>query len=68
MLAAGGSVEPFWGLYQQHRKPEVLEILEPYRIGTLEGGGGLGSGWGEKADVRAELCVKEDVGRLLDVG
>ncbi|GIL84054.1 hypothetical protein Vretifemale_12777 [Volvox reticuliferus] len=38
MLAAGGSVEPFWSLYQQHRKPEVLQILEPYRIGTLEGG------------------------------
>ncbi|EFJ47861.1 hypothetical protein VOLCADRAFT_81306 [Volvox carteri f. nagariensis] len=38
MLAAGGSVEPFWALYQQHRKPEVLGILEPYRIGTLEGG------------------------------
>ncbi|GLC42769.1 hypothetical protein PLESTM_001377800 [Pleodorina starrii] len=38
MLAAGGSVEPFWALYQQHRKAEVLQILEPYRIGTLEGG------------------------------
>ncbi|GIL59243.1 hypothetical protein Vafri_13880 [Volvox africanus] len=38
MLAAGGGVEPFWSLYQQHRKPEVLQILEPYRIGTLEGG------------------------------
>ncbi|PNW83825.1 hypothetical protein CHLRE_04g217929v5 [Chlamydomonas reinhardtii] len=38
MLAAGGSVEPFWGLYQQHKKPEVFAILEPYRIGTLEGG------------------------------
>ncbi|KAG2422511.1 hypothetical protein HXX76_015979 [Chlamydomonas incerta] len=38
MLAAGGSVEPFWGLYQQHKKAEVFAILEPYRIGTLEGG------------------------------
>ncbi|GFR42777.1 hypothetical protein Agub_g3739 [Astrephomene gubernaculifera] len=38
LLAAGGSVEPFWALYQQHRKAEVLQILEPYRIGSLEGG------------------------------
>ncbi|KAG2487321.1 hypothetical protein HYH03_014038 [Edaphochlamys debaryana] len=38
LMAAGGSVEPFWALYQQHRKAEVLNILEPYRIGTLEGG------------------------------
>ncbi len=37
MLAAGGSVEPFWGLYQQHLKQEVRDILEPYRIGSLEG-------------------------------
>eukprot|EP00882_Tetradesmus_deserticola_P000961 GHRQ01001042.1.p1 GENE.GHRQ01001042.1~~GHRQ01001042.1.p1 ORF type:complete len:582 (+),score=245.93 GHRQ01001042.1:259-2004(+) len=38
MLAAGGSVEPFWGLYQQHMKQEVRDILEQYRVGTLEGG------------------------------
>lgn len=35
--AAGGSVEPFWGLYQQHMKPEVQDILKQYRIGTLKG-------------------------------
>lgn len=51
MLAAGGSVEPFWGLYQQHLKQEVRDILEPYRIGSLEGeqcGCGVesrGKGW-----------------------
>lgn len=37
MLAAGGSVEPFWGLYQQHQKPEIRDILSKYRIGTLKG-------------------------------
>jgi len=37
MLAAGGSVEPFWGLYQQHQKQEVRDILGKYRIGTLKG-------------------------------
>jgi hypothetical protein len=30
-------VEPFWGLYQQHQKPEIREILSKYRIGTLKG-------------------------------
>lgn len=36
--AAGGSVEPFWGLYQQHMKPEILkDVLEPMRIGNLKG-------------------------------
>lgn len=36
--AAGGSVEPFWGLYQQHQKQEIRDILEKYRIGSLKGG------------------------------
>ncbi|KAI8471760.1 MAG: Oxidoreductase, molybdopterin-binding domain-containing protein [Monoraphidium minutum] len=37
MLAAGGSIEPFWGLYQQHQKGEIREILEAMRIGSLKG-------------------------------
>lgn len=37
LAAAGGSVEPFWGLYQQHQKPEIRDILSKYRIGTLKG-------------------------------
>ncbi|GBF97565.1 hypothetical protein Rsub_10166 [Raphidocelis subcapitata] len=37
MLAAGGSIEPFWGLYQQHQKGEIREILEGMRIGSLKG-------------------------------
>lgn len=30
-------MEPFWGLYQQHRKGEVREMLEAMRVGDLEG-------------------------------
>lgn len=35
MLAAGGAVDPFWSLYQQHMVDKVLNILKQYRIGTL---------------------------------
>lgn len=38
-LAAGASVEPFWAMYQQHNAPAIRQLLEQYRIGTLEGGG-----------------------------
>lgn len=38
MLAAGSSLEPFWSMYQQHNHPNVINILEAYRIGNLEGG------------------------------
>ena len=35
-LAAGGAVEPFWRIYQQHYESKLpLEILEKLRIGTL---------------------------------
>ena len=35
MLAAGGSLEPYWALYAQHQTAEVLEMLAEYRVGTL---------------------------------
>ncbi|XP_039283083.1 sulfite oxidase, mitochondrial, partial [Nilaparvata lugens] len=35
MMAAGGSVEPFWLMYGVHKQPEILEMLEKYRIGNL---------------------------------
>jgi sulfite oxidase len=35
MMAAGGSLEPFWELYPVHQRPDVFEILEKYRIGNL---------------------------------
>ena len=36
LLAAATAVDPFWALYSQHKTPEVLEILEGYRIGRLD--------------------------------
>ncbi|KAJ1348997.1 hypothetical protein KIN20_004417 [Parelaphostrongylus tenuis] len=36
LMAAGGSVEPFWALYAQHKTKEVMEILEELRIGSLD--------------------------------
>lgn len=36
LLAAGGAVDPYWNIYQQHKTPEVLELLEEMRIGNLD--------------------------------
>ena len=36
LLAAGGSVEPFWAIYAQHKTAEVMEILEKLRIGSVD--------------------------------
>jgi len=36
MMAAGGSLEPFWQLYQQHTTQDVQELLKSYRIGKLD--------------------------------
>uniref|UniRef100_A0A1I7Y8K0 sulfite oxidase n=1 Tax=Steinernema glaseri TaxID=37863 RepID=A0A1I7Y8K0_9BILA len=36
LMAAGGSVEPFWALYAQHKTEEVMEILEELRIGNVD--------------------------------
>jgi len=38
LMAAGGSVEPFWSLYAVHKKPEILSLMEEYRIGNLARG------------------------------
>lgn len=35
MLGAGAAIDPFWFIYQQHNQPEVLALLEKYRIGNL---------------------------------
>ncbi|XP_040162077.1 sulfite oxidase, mitochondrial isoform X1 [Anopheles arabiensis] len=35
MLAAGGAIDPFWHIFQQHNTKEVLTLLESYRIGNL---------------------------------
>lgn len=35
LMAAGGQLEPFWDLFAIHKKNEVFQILEKYRIGNL---------------------------------
>jgi sulfite oxidase len=35
LLASGGALEPFWGMYRQHYHSTVVRILEEYRIGNL---------------------------------
>ncbi|XP_023333295.1 sulfite oxidase [Eurytemora carolleeae] len=37
LMAAGGSVEPFWAMYAVHLNNKVvMELLEEYRIGNLD--------------------------------
>ncbi|XP_014248665.1 probable sulfite oxidase, mitochondrial [Cimex lectularius] len=36
LLAAGGSVEPFWLMYGVHKQEHILKILEQFRIGNLD--------------------------------
>lgn len=36
MLAAGSAIDPFWHIFQQHNTPEILELLETFRIGNLD--------------------------------
>jgi len=35
LLAAGGPIDPYWAMYNQHTTKQVLEILSSLRIGTL---------------------------------
>lgn len=52
MLAAGGAVDPFWALYQQHMKEEVQDILAEYKIGTL-----VGERHGPSSGVSTAACI-----------
>nr|BAU71142.1 sulfite oxidase [Parachlorella kessleri] len=42
MMAAGGAIDPFWSMYQQHNTAQarrrVRDILSAYKIGRLKGG------------------------------
>jgi len=35
MMAAGGSIDPFWEMYSFHKVDEVKDLLNKYRIGEL---------------------------------
>lgn len=41
MLAAGGPIDAFWAMYQQHNTDQVKAMLETYRIGKLKAGSAL---------------------------
>lgn len=34
-IAANRSLEPYWNMYKQHYKPEVMELLETMKVGEL---------------------------------
>jgi sulfite oxidase len=36
MMVAGGALDPFWEMYSFHKKQEVLDLLNKYRIGNLD--------------------------------
>lgn len=36
MLAAGGSLEPFWAVFAAHNTDEVRHILEEWRVGNVD--------------------------------
>ncbi|KAK0173064.1 hypothetical protein PV328_006317 [Microctonus aethiopoides] len=36
IMAAGASIEPFWGIFANHNVPEIHNLLESMRIGNLE--------------------------------
>jgi sulfite oxidase len=38
LLAAGGSVEPFWAIYAQHKTKQVLELMASMQIGYVDEG------------------------------
>lgn len=67
MLAAGGPVDPFWAIYQQHGKAEVADIIKDYRIGTLVGGGpdkaevaAMGDPWVNEPERHPALITRTD--------
>lgn len=35
MIGAGAAIDPFWNFFQQHKSPDILKLLESYRIGNL---------------------------------
>ena len=35
LRATGGALEPYWSVFAFHSRPDILEILEEYRIGEV---------------------------------
>ncbi|KAJ5454877.1 Sulfite oxidase [Penicillium daleae] len=36
LAASGGSLEPYWDIFTIHKRPDVYEILEQYKIGEID--------------------------------
>ncbi|VDM46102.1 unnamed protein product [Toxocara canis] len=36
LLAAGGAIDPYWNVYDVHKTPSVIEMMEEMRIGNLD--------------------------------
>lgn len=35
LRAAGGALEPYWSVFSFHTKPDIVEMLDEYRIGEV---------------------------------
>lgn len=35
LMAAGGSIDPFWTIFANHNTPEIISLLESMRIGNI---------------------------------
>lgn len=35
LMAAGGSIDPFWSIFANHNTPEIYSLLESMRIGNI---------------------------------
>lgn len=35
LMAAGGSIDPFWSMFANHNTPEIYSLLESMRIGNI---------------------------------
>lgn len=36
MMVAGGAIEPFWELYSFHKRKDIFDMLNKYKVGDLD--------------------------------
>ena len=36
MRAAGGALEPYWSIFAFHSRPDIVDVLEEFRIGDVD--------------------------------
>jgi len=59
LRAAGGSVEPYWDMYAQHRQAYVYEVLEEMRVGNLDAAGVAAAAAARAADAKPDAYANE---------